>query len=306
MMFAGAAQATELACWTFEFIPGQHVPDSELGEIQNGHTYYSDAFEWPQGFDQASLAEVFEAHVRRTAPPLGAGSTYVSGCQMSGPYGGAQTNAAMAHGRFLHETTGRSTNLHWTPGAADLAKAPPPLGADDLLFYQCLTTPGSLRFNELADFNMSPVFRIKVSDGNDVRQQFSDYVAANKLDGSPRCLAARTREGLEAQATDEIDHARPGSRIVKIEFKPAAAVATKPIPPKPANKSGAQTAALTVKTDTSLRDAGKAWDEQVRKTLAAEAQKKVETAAKAAQADARMQAEIAAFFAERRKQGRAQ
>jgi hypothetical protein len=65
-------------------------------------------------------------------------------------------------------------------------------------------------------------------------------------------------------------------------------------------------AATVVKADTSIRDASKAWDEQVKKTLAAEAQKKVETAAKAAQADAKYKAQVEAFFAERRGQGRAQ
>lgn len=76
--------------------------------------------------------------------------------------------------------------------------------------------------------------------------------------------------------------------------------------PAPRPKSPAQTASLTVKTDTSAKDAAKAWDEQVKKTLAAEAQKKVETAAKQTQADTKRQAEITAFFAERRRQGRAQ
>jgi hypothetical protein len=88
---------------------------------------------------------------------------------------------------------------------------------------------------------------------------------------------------------------------------------TLPVPPEgragggaaPAPKP-AQTASLTVKTDTSIKDAARAWDEQVKKTLAAEAQKKVETAAKQAQADAKYKAEVEAFFAERRKQGRAQ
>lgn len=92
----------------------------------------------------------------------------------------------------------------------------------------------------------------------------------------------------------------------------AAPAAPKPKPappaslpePKPQPRSSAP--ALTVRADTSLRDAGKVWDEQVKKTLADEARKKVETAAKAAQADAKLKAEMEAFFAERRKRGRAQ
>jgi len=75
-------------------------------------------------------------------------------------------------------------------------------------------------------------------------------------------------------------------------------------PPKPQTSSKpAAVGALTVKTDTSLRDAGKAWDDQVKKTLAAEAQKKVELAAKKVRDDQKYKADMEAFFAERRRQG---
>jgi hypothetical protein len=77
-------------------------------------------------------------------------------------------------------------------------------------------------------------------------------------------------------------------------------------PTEAASKPAPSGAYLTVESNTGLRDAGKAWDAQVKKTLQAEAQKKVETAAKAAAADAQRQAEIEAFFRERRKQGAAQ
>ena len=79
-------------------------------------------------------------------------------------------------------------------------------------------------------------------------------------------------------------------------------------PPTAPSKAPAQISkpALTIKTDTRLRDAGKVWDEQVKKTLAEEAKKKVETAAKTAQANAKAKADAEAFFKERRKQGRAQ
>lgn len=89
--------------------------------------------------------------------------------------------------------------------------------------------------------------------------------------------------------------------------------APKPVPvpaPAPAPalvaRTPAPSASLTARVDTSAQDAARAWDEQVRNTLAAEARKKVEAAARQVQADAKRQAEIATFFAERRKQGRAQ
>jgi hypothetical protein len=76
--------------------------------------------------------------------------------------------------------------------------------------------------------------------------------------------------------------------------------------PKPAAAAPASAGSLTVKTDTSLRDAGKAWDEQVKKALAEEAKKKVELAAKTAQANAKAKADLEAFLKARRKQGSAQ
>jgi len=119
------------------------------------------------------------------------------------------------------------------------------------------------------------------------------------------CTTRQTREEVEADRQRTIDYYQGIRPIVTLSPPPGAGLSSGPgASARSHAASGA--GALIVKTDTSLRDAGKAWDEQVRKTLAVEAQKKVETAAKAAQADAKRQAEIAAFFAERRKQGRAQ
>lgn len=102
--------------------------------------------------------------------------------------------------------------------------------------------------------------------------------------------------------------AKPGGRVYDIPLAPAAALATprseptsKPKPPAASSSLGS----LTVKTDTSAKDVATAWEDQVKATLAAEARKKVETAAKLAQADAAYQEEMRAFCAERRRQGRA-
>lgn len=61
--------------------------------------------------------------------------------------------------------------------------------------------------------------------------------------------------------------------------------------------------ALTIKEDTGPRDAAERWEATVKKTLAAEARVKAETAAKALQQDAEMKRKIAEFMAERRRQG---
>lgn len=311
-MFASTANAGALACWVFEFVPGQHVPHRSLDYVQNGHTYYSDEFDWVSGVDQDGYAELFEAYVRKTVRPIGPGSHYVSGCKMSGPYGGPKSNASKAHERFFREADERSTNIHWTPSPAELQKAPPPLRSAPI-FMQCLATPYSPRFYNVGDYGKSPVFKVMLDNSFGIeREQFRPYLEANKIDAVPKCLKARTREQLNAMVIDEIDHSKVGGRIYDIPFMPSgvsldAKTIAPPAPkPKPPTAPPASPGSLTVKTDTSLRDAGKAWDEQVRKTLAEEAKKKVELAAKQAQTDAKAKADIEAFFKARRKQGSAQ
>jgi hypothetical protein len=73
-----------------------------------------------------------------------------------------------------------------------------------------------------------------------------------------------------------------------------------------APKAGSNAAETVVEADTSIRDAAAAWDELARKALANEAQRNVLTAARNALADQERQAGIRKFFAERRRQGRAQ
>lgn len=108
-------------------------------------------------------------------------------------------------------------------------------------------------------------------------------------------------------APNLIDDLAARAKYAKMSIAPPPAVAKAAPPPKPKVAGPPPKApALTVKEDTSAKDAAKAWDEQVKKTLAAEAQKKAETAAKAAQADAKQKAQIEAVMAERRRQGRAQ
>lgn|GEM_PF-6369246 len=305
-LFAGAANAGDLACWTFEFVPGQHVPHASLSAVQNGHTYYSDEFEWADGVDQDGYAELFEAYVRKNTQRLGPGSLYVSGCKMSGPYGGPKSNASKAHERFFRESEGRSTNLHWTPSPAELQKAAPPLKSGPI-YMQCVAAPYSPRFYNTGDYGKSPVFQVQLADSFAIESgQFRPYLEANNIDAVPKCLKARTRERLNALLLDEIDHSKSGGRIYDIPFKPSAALPSKPEPASKPKPASTPSAGLTIKTDTSLRDAGKAWDEQVKKTLADEARKKVENAAKSAQADAKTKAGIEAFLKERRRQGSAQ
>lgn len=87
------------------------------------------------------------------------------------------------------------------------------------------------------------------------------------------------------------------------------APAPKPLPkpaPPPPPKPAPPTAGLIIKEDTSAQDFRKAFDEQVRKDLAAQDRKRAEAAAKGAQADAELQRRIKQVMDERRRRGPAQ
>ena len=145
-----------------------------------------------------------------------------------------------------------------------------------------------------------------------------DKTGAARANGyiSARCNAFATPAKAEAwyaesgyRFTKRLDWPKGLWPVDKPGFDPRgpSTAGQQPPPPKVATApKPSAPPALTVKTDTSIKDAAKAWDEQVKKTLAAKAQKKVEAAAKIAQSDAKLKADYEAFFAERRKQGRAQ
>jgi len=132
---------------------------------------------------------------------------------------------------------------------------------------------------------------------------------AHRSDPTRYALTRSAWPGLtRAIAPNLIDDLTARARYAKMRINAPAATAKTAPPPTAPPKAPVQISkpALTIKADTGLRDAGKVWDEQVKKTLAEEARKKVETAAKTAQANAKAQADTEAFFRERRKQGRAQ
>jgi len=145
-------------------------------------------------------------------------------------------------------------------------------------------------------------------------EPFQAYAArldsyAHRSDPTRFALTRSPWPGLtKAVAPNLIDDLTARARYAKMRINAPAATAKTAPPPTAPLKAPAQISkpALTIKADTALRDAGKVWDEQVKKTLAEEARKKVETAAKTAQANAKVQADTEAFFRERRKQGRAQ
>lgn len=164
-------------------------------------------------------------------------------------------------------------------------------------------------------FAQSPVFRAGLLEGGwnswPWVQKFSDATYSARA-SRMACDAYETRDEAEAERQRHIDFYSSRRPIVTLnppaDTGLAGASAAQSAPPPKPKPVGAPSSAgsLTIKTDTSLRDAGKAWDEQVKKTLAEEARKKVETAVKNAQANAKAQAEAEAFFKERRRQGRAQ
>jgi hypothetical protein len=85
----------------------------------------------------------------------------------------------------------------------------------------------------------------------------------------------------------------PGVEVANAEARPK--------PPAPSTGGS-----LTVKQETGAADVRRAWDAQVAKALQEEAQKNALTLARAAQADARLQADAEKARQERLKRGRAQ
>lgn len=147
---------------------------------------------------------------------------------------------------------------------------------------------------------ITPAFQTNVPDHRakldaDAMARFgsSDYVS---------CDYGQTREEVEGKIRNHYTSPAHDWPLPWLGGRQAAA----PAPRSTDSSTPAAAGALIVKTDTSAKDAAKAWDEQVKKTLAAETQKRVETAAKQAQADAKLKAEYEAFFRERRRQGAAQ
>src|SRR4051812_30990254 len=138
---------------------------------------------------------------------------------------------------------------------------------------------------------LSPAFTMEDPGGNWTGW---DWVKRMEAETDPQrssmlsCTPRKTREEVEADRQHTIDFYQGRRAIVTLSPPPGARLSGGPGASAPSS-AGSGSGALTVKTDTSARDAARAWDEQVKKTLAAEAQKKVETAAKAAQADAKRQ-----------------
>jgi hypothetical protein len=306
---AGVARAdAPYACWAFEFVPGERVQLRGLGEVQNGWTYYSDEFTITQQPDDMALAELFETHVRKTVPKRGPSSLFVSGCTSSSTRGGAQYSASRGHESLANEADGRTTNVHWSPTAAELAKTALPEKKDwPVNFMQCLLNEGYyVRFHAESRLYRSQVFEAGQYNTRDTEDELNTWAKANNIDGvRATCYVARTPERLAAMTIDKIEHAKLGSPVTPIAFRPTSAKAS------PAPKSGvaatASTAvALTVKTDTSLSDARRAWDAQVAQAMREEAQKAAQAVAKAARADAQLQAQAEKARQERLKRGRAQ
>lgn len=136
----------------------------------------------------------------------------------------------------------------------------------------------------------------------------ADYRRKIDADASARWGSAQYVDCKMRPTREEADRAVRGAYNVAPKPWPLPWAGSPQVPPAKIVTAPKPIAApaLTLKTDTGPQDAAKAWDEKVKKTLAAEARKKVELAAKQAQSDAKLKADYEAFFAERRKQGRAQ
>ena len=188
---------------------------------------------------------------------------------------------------------------HAAPNSATRPKASP-APAKKLVWMSC----GYDRSADGARHALTPAFTVEDQGGwpgdwDWVKRMAAetDPVRASRLS----CDKRDTLAEVEADRQHVIDYYATAGGTVAIAPPPEARSTGSAGANQPSRAPSGP--ALTVKTDTSLRDAAKAWDEQVKKTLAAEAQKKVELAAKKVRDDQKYQADMEAFFAERRRQG---
>jgi hypothetical protein len=155
---------------------------------------------------------------------------------------------------------------------------------------------------------ISPIFAIDY----DWYQQAAnrEQVVAQWTEAASRVMTVLPHMGSDctvrrtlAQANDERGTTiRWYSPDRTIPFTPSAPGSGSPV----STQTVAAGPALTVKTDTGLQDAGKAWDEAVRAQLRREAAGKAKAVVDAARADAAAQAQMAKFFEEMKKRGSAQ
>lgn len=197
--------------------------------------------------------------------------------------------------------------------------APKPVGPDQWLLCTLETGGGIGRPLAMIVFEPFLVPGAKYPLSGDVGMMFHRQVGTDTVvpgyspfngNGSGGCDAFGTETAARAKR-DRWQYSRNYNIVKFVDWRPpelnaktapAKVTGTAGGPGNPNDKSGATVQPV----DTSLRDAGKAWDEQVKKTLAEETKKKVELAAKQVQADAKAKADLEAFLKARRKQGSAQ
>ena len=165
-------------------------------------------------------------------------------------------------------------------------------------------------------YHLTPAFR-----ANDVGGSWTEWAWYKKFaaetDPARRshlsCTFRDTREKIEADRQDDLNYYQGIRNVVTLNppadvgFKGAPPpVAPSPSTPQPAPAAPSSRGSLTIKTDTSLRDAGKAWDAQARDQLRKDAEGRARATAVAARARAETQAEMTRFLADLKKRGRAQ
>jgi hypothetical protein len=316
----GVAHAqVSLACWTFEFVPGERVYQTRLGNVQRGRTFFSKEFT-DDGLNRLTIAEAFETHVRATTPPLSSKSQYVAGCTGSSPAGGAEGNAMRGHQRFLNEGAGYVTSVVWAPSAADRAAARLADNKSPVVYMQCVlatdTDPygGQERYDRPYQVVRTRVFMAEARGG--ASEQLGNWGRANGITiNDNRCFAASTPERLKAEYADARDHYGPASQTREIDFipdfahlpgaAPKVAAAPKPAPPKPVPAKPVSPGVLIVE-DNGIAARTKAWEDTVLEAQRQDAAIRAKQVAETARSSAEHKAVLAKVFEEMRKRGNKQ
>lgn len=311
----GVAHAElSVACWTFEFVPGERVYQRGLGNVQRGRTFVSNEFSSGH-FHRLKIAEAFEKHVRATIAPLSSKSQYVSDCAVASTYGSARGNAIEAHRRYLNEGNFAVESVAWGPSATELAAAK--LADDEIpiVYMQCvlaavLSREGE-RYDRPAQAVRTRVFKTEIHRDVAATDQLRAWGGANGIDGDEiSCFAATTPERTKAAYADVMDHFGPGSTVRDIEFlpdfalppgtAPKAVVAPKLAPAKPVAPG------VLIIEDNGIAAKAKAWDDSVLQMRREAAAQRVKAAIATAESKANSEILRQKMLAEMRARGNKQ
>jgi hypothetical protein len=299
--FSSPAQARDLYCWTFEFVPGERVRQDTYGQVQAGRYWFSDLFA-PTVNEQVAANE-YKRYVRQHTTPLSKTSSYIARCQYVRFADDDIERVGLAL-RFGGEGRGRPTeHLSWSPSPAFIEESR--TKTFDTVFQCFAATVTTSRYG--TDFELphriarTQVFPVTI----DLRYIEPDFQVKARAAGllKSRCTWEFTLEDLKDEEAYYIDQYGPSSTIEEFDFTPDLAKREA----KPSASVPTPKIALTVeKAGPTPEETAAERAKWTMEAVRADAVARAKAATLQAQSDAKYQADLAKLHEEMRKRGNAQ